>query len=814
MLKNLTLRRRLYLGAAVTVLLVTLVGVIAYRGIHAVDAADTALYRGDAEPLGVLVSLTEKFQRVRGTLKDVMLERTAEGRHKRVLHVRELAESQDSLAVLFGRSPISDSSRASFEEFGRRNEAFRREMEKALAVAEAGRAREATGLILGVVRDSGMAAQDALTHATEVIVAHASASSDANTALARRTTITMLAVAAACVVFSILSGVMLARAVTRPVQALALAADRVAVGDLRVDLGQDSNDEIGQLARSFRRLIATQENLAAEIAGLIESAQAGRLSERADVTRFEGTYRELCAGVNQMLDETLRPMQEGTAVMQRIARGDLSVRVTGDYRGDHELIKTNLNRTIDVLERLVEETGRLIGAARDGRLDQRAETAGLDGAYRELCGGINTMLDETLRPVQEGTAVLQRLSRGDLSMQVTGEYRGDHQLIKTHLNATIAVLQQLVLETGSLITAAREGRLGERVEATRFMGTYRELCEGLNAVLDAVAGPLREGAGVLSQVAERDLTARMTTGYAGEYALIAEHINAMTTDLSAAIQGIAGNAAALAGASEELAAVSTQMSSNAEETSAQSRTVSVASEEVTANVTTVASGAEEMTASIKEIAKNAAEAARVAQEAVEVAVSTDNTVAKLGASSAEIGQVVKVITSIAQQTNLLALNATIEAARAGESGKGFSVVANEVKTLAVQTAQATGDIASRIETIQADAASAIAAIGQIRTIVQQISGIQVTIAGAVEEQAATTAEMGRNASEAARGVREITQNIAGVAAAAGSTTEGASQAQGASRELARMASELQTLVQRFRYEAPAPGPRPAVAQGV
>ncbi len=258
------------------------------------------------------------------------------------------------------------------------------------------------------------------------------------------------------------------------------------------------------------------------------------------------------------------------------------------------------------------------------------------------------------------------------------------------------------------------------------------------------------------------------------------------------------NAGGLAASSEELTKVSKEMGQNAENTSARANTVASGAEEVSRNVQTVAAASEEMGASIKEIARNAAEAARVATAAVQVADQTNHTVGKLGDSSAEVGQVIKVITSIAQQTNLLALNATIEAARAGEAGKGFAVVANEVKELAKETARATEDISQRIEMIQNDTRSAVAAIAEISTIIGQINEIQTAIASAVEEQNATTAEISRNVSEAARGSSDIAENIGSVAESARNTTDGASDTERAATELARMAAQLQGLVERFK----------------
>ena len=156
------------------------------------------------------------------------------------------------------------------------------------------------------------------------------------------------------------------------------------------------------------------------------------------------------------------------------------------------------------------------------------------------------------------------------------------------------------------------------------------------------------------------------------------------------------------------------------------------------------------------------------------------------------------ISSIAEQTNLLALNATIEAARAGEVGKGFAVVANEVKELAQETARATEDIARRVEAIQADTAGAIGAIEEVSSVIGRINDYQTTIASAVEEQTATTAEMDRNVTEASTGSDNIATSISGVAAAALSTTESVAESQQAAVELADVSSRLQQLTSQFR----------------
>ena len=451
-----------------------------------------------------------------------------------------------------------------------------------------------------------------------------------------------------------------------------------------------------------------------------------------------------------------------------------------------------------VVIRPIQRTSEVLNHTAQGDLKQERLPVTSNDEVGILSQSCNTLVDGLQKFIRYSEEILAGKS-SQSKFGLSGEFENSlermvHQAEEK--KKTEAVAKKLAIETQekekqeTLELQERQER--ENREALERQEADREKANELQAKVDNMLE-------VVSFAAQGDLTRSVSVKGDDAIGQMGEGLSAFFADLRKSISDIGETAQALGVSSDELSSISQQMAGNAEETSAQANVVSAASDEISRNVQTVATGTEEMSASIREISHNAQEAAKVAASAVKVAQSTNETVGRLGESSAEIGEVVKVINSIAEQTNLLALNATIEAARAGEAGKGFAVVANEVKELANQTAKATDEIGGKIQAIQTDTHSAVEAIGEISEVINNIYDISNTIASAVEEQTATTAEIGRNINDAAKGSAEINQNIVGVAQAAENTSGGVSQTQQSAEKLRAMANDLKRLVGQFKY---------------
>ncbi|GIF08209.1 hypothetical protein Asi03nite_57470 [Actinoplanes siamensis] len=315
----------------------------------------------------------------------------------------------------------------------------------------------------------------------------------------------------------------------------------------------------------------------------------------------------------------------------------------------------------------------------------------------------------------------------------------------------------------------------------------------------SIVAPLTAAVATLKAVAGRDLTRRVdTTTMGGELRDLGDAVNEAADTMGTAVAQIKADAAQLAQASQELRTGTGQIVAGSDEAATGVGNAAAAAEEVSTNSQTVAAATAEMEMSIQEISQSATQAATVSGEALNAAEVAGQRVRQLTNSSTEIGAVVKVINAIAQQTNLLALNATIEAARAGEAGKGFAVVAGEVKDLAQETARATEDISNRVRAIQEDSTGAAEVIGTFEGVIEKINQYVTTIASAVDEQSATTAEMSRNVVQTASGSAKIAEHVTAVAATVRHAHQAVAASTGTIDELARMADHMNDLAATFK----------------
>lgn len=548
-------------------------------------------------------------------------------------------------------------------------------------------------------------------------------------------TLTLLILGLFAIAFGVLAAVFLARIITRPLKSIVEVADEVALGNLDKRITVNQKDEIGDLANSFRQLLA----------GLRNKADAA----------------------------------------VEIAKGNLGVEI--DVASDKDKLGRSMVQMRETILALIEATQDLINSVNRGDLKARGTDEGFEGAWLNLIQGMNGVVDGFVGPIQLTSNYIADISLGKIPETITEEYQGDFNTIKNNLNNLVEVMQNLVQETGQLIHDSRDGKLDVRGNAGRFDGSWAELVEGINGILDAVITPVKEAQHILENMADGDLSKKMEGDYKGDHAAIKNALN--------------GTIDSLNGILRQVTVAVDQVTSGAEQ-------VSSASQSLSQGATQQASGLEEVSSSMTQVgsqtrlnAENAQQATHLSESASQAANQGNQFMAELlaamkdiNAQSAEVQKIVKAIDEIAFQTNLLALNAAVEAARAGAHGKGFAVVAEEVRNLAQRSANAAKETTDLIEGNVAAVANGGKISEQTAAALQEILTGSTKVKDLVNEIASASREQ-------SQAVEQINQALDQIDQVTQSNTSSAEESAAAAEELAGQADQLKQMVGHFRLDA-------------
>ncbi len=595
----------------------------------------------------------------------------------------------------------------------------------------------------------------------------------------------------------------------------------------------------GQRIIATKRVNKFRENLIllqSELDGLARAAEDGRLDFRANYAQFEGGWQDIVKGANSMLENAATPITEFVELLERISVYDLRDMPKEDYNGDWKRLSDSIGLIVDafrtitmgfkqisegnfgilkVLEEtpqkssydelspaatkmiqtiinLTKEVVRVAKESAEGNFEVRADVDKFDGDYQNVVTGLNDVIESFVSPLNLSMQYFDKIASGEelTSLDVT-QYKGGFKDLTSNINQVSEFMNDVTSDIALTATAAVEGRLSSRIDISKYPGTWRDITEGINLILDSIIKPINEAMKILQVMANGDFTKEMTGNYKGDHAKLKDSINSLINSLNNLIYQISD-------ATNNVAQASISISSTTE-------TISAASLEQSSQVDEVAAAMEEMARTITENSTNAATTAQFANNngkiAEEGGLVVENTINKmrqiaevvnqsaknierLGESSTQIGEIISVIEEIADQTNLLALNAAIEAARAGEQGRGFAVVADEVRKLAERTTEATKQISTMIKGIQSETSEAVhvmhkgneevsegisladnagVALKEVVDSTKNVLDMVNSIASSSEEQAATSEEISKNINTISIATNESAQSIESIA---------------------------------------------------
>jgi len=454
-------------------------------------------------------------------------------------------------------------------------------------------------------------------------------------------------------------------AVIGPLNVSAEYVDRISKGDIPAKITDSYNGDFNEIKTNLNQCIDAVNLLVSDAKMLSKAAVEGKLATRADASKHQGDFRAIVVGVNDTLDSVIGPLNVSAEYVDRISKGDIPAKITDNYNGDFNEIKTNLNQCIDAINLLISDANILANAAVEGKLSTRADASKHQGDFRAIVSGVNNTLDAVIGPLTVAANYVKRISIGDMPPVITDNYNGDFNEIKNNLNITIEALNSIT-ENAKLVA------IGDLSVDLHVRSDKDDLMKALMQMVKA----MREISESTKIIAGGDMTVVLKPRSDQDEMIIA---------LAEMIKAIGDIVTQVQVSGDNIADASSQMSSNSQQVSEGASEQASAAEQVSSSM-------EQMASNIQQNTDNAQQTEKIASKAAEEIMEGSKNVNMTVMVMKKIAEKVSIIGDIAFQTNILALNAAVEAARAGEHGKGFAVVAAEVRKLAERSHIAAGEI--------------------------------------------------------------------------------------------------------------------------
>ena len=583
----------------------------------------------------------------------------------------------------------------------------------------------------------------------------------------------------------------LIEAFVRPINVTAEYVDQISKGNIPAKITDTYNGDFNEIKNNLNACIDVMNGLLTETDGLIKATQDGKLQTRGNAAAFAGGWGKLVGGVNNLIEAFVQPINVTAEYVDQISKGNIPAKITDNYNGDFNKIKGNLNACIDVMNGLLTETDTLIKATQEGKLQTRGNADAFPGGWGKLVGGVNNLVEAFVRPINVTAEYVDQISKGNIPAKITDTYNGDFNEIKKNLNACIDVMNGLLAETDGLIKATQDGKLQTRGNADAFAGGWGKLVGGINNLIEAFVKPINETARIMTAMANKDLTVRVTDEYKGEFGDLKNNLNKTSEALDEALTQVSMAVGQVAGASGQISAGSQTLAQGASEQAS-------SLEEITSTMEEMASQTKQNAASANE-AKNLAAATKSgAEKGGQAMVKMSQAIDDIKQSSDKTAKIVKTIDEIAFQTNLLALNAAVEAARAGEAGKGFAVVAEEVRNLAQRSAEAAKNTASMIEESVKNAGNGV-------QISKEVGQSLTEIGEAARKVNDLVAEIAAASKEQTQGIEQVNQSLGQMSSLTQSSAANAEESASAAEELNAQAEELSNMTSQFSLSNVAAG---------